>query len=150
MKRKIFLITSFSIVIDQIIKYIVSNCLSKVTIIPNFISLVYAQNNGVAFSMLSGKRVFIILASLILVYILVYMLNKEKEKNALIIWSYGILFGGIFGNLIDRIIRGVVVDYISISIVGYYFPIFNLADVLITIGVILLVISYFKESKSKL
>ena len=60
------------------------------------------------------------------------------------------LLGGILGNLLDRIIRGYVTDYVSLNIVGYHFPIFNLADVCITLGVILLSIHYFKTDYKRL
>lgn len=150
MYRKITLISSFILVIDQIIKYLFSNYITGFVLIPNFISFVYAENKGVAFSMLSGSRIFIILMTIFLCFIITYMLKKEKynKKNEkLIILSYGFLFGGILGNLLDRIIRGYVIDYVSLNLVGYRFPIFNLADLFITIGVILLLIKSFKEDK---
>ena len=63
--------------------------------------------------------------------------------------TFGFLIGGILGNLFDRIFRGYVVDYVSISLFGYSFPIFNLADVLITIGVILMIICSILDDKRK-
>lgn len=152
MYKKITLISSFILVIDQIIKYLFSNFISGFVLIPNFISFIYAENKGVAFSMLSGNRLFIILITFILFGILIAMLSKERvnDKNSkLIVLSYGFLFGGILGNLIDRIIRGVVIDYVALNILGYHFPIFNLADLFITLGVILLVIKTLKEEKNR-
>ena len=74
---------------------------------------------------------------------------SKKKDDILMDVSYGLLFGGILGNLLDRIIRGIVIDYISINIIGYHFPIFNLADVMITIGVIIMIIRTLKsESKN--
>lgn len=151
MRKKIILIASFSLVFDQIIKYLFSNVISGFVLIPNFISFIYAENEGVAFSMLSGNRLFIILITILLLGILIYMLEKEhvnsKQNLKLVVLSYGFLFGGILGNLVDRIIKGVVVDYVSLNIFGYHFPIFNLADLFITLGVILLVIKTLKEEK---
>ena len=148
MNRKITLITSFTLIIDQIIKYLFSNVIKGFVLIPNFISFIYAKNDGVAFSMLSGSRLFIIISTILLLLFLLYMLSKEDKKYlkgfSLTNISYGLLLGGILGNLLDRIIRGYVVDYVSLNIVVYHFPIFNLADVLITLGVILLSIHYFK------
>ena len=81
------------------------------------------------------------------------MLSKEDKKYlegfSLTNTAYGLLLGGILGNLLDRIIRGYVTDYVSLNIVGYHFPIFNLADVCITLGVILLSIRYFKTDYKK-
>ncbi len=151
MRKKIILIASFSLVFDQIIKYLFSNVISGFVLIPNFISFIYAENEGVAFSMLSGNRLFIILITILLLGILIYMLEKEhvnsNQNLKLLVLSYGFLFGGILGNLVDRIIRGYVVDYISLNIIGYHFPIFNLADLFITLGVILLVIKTIKEEQ---
>lgn len=152
MRKKIILIASFSLVFDQIIKYLFSNVISGFVLIPNFISFIYAENEGVAFSMLSGNRLFIILITILLLGILIYMLEKEhvnsRQNLKLVVLSYGFLFGGILGNLIDRIIRGYVVDYVSLNIIGYHFPIFNLADLFITLGVILLVIKTLKEEQA--
>ena len=153
MKKKILLITLYGLLFDQIIKFLVSKYITNVTIIPNFISLIYAENDGVAFSMLSGSRIIIIIISIILLSFLTYYMNKDyvskKKDDILMDVSYGLLFGGILGNLLDRIIRGIVIDYISINIIGYHFPIFNLADVMITIGVIIMIIRTLKsESKN--
>ncbi len=153
MKKKIILITSYAFIIDQIIKYFVCNYLTNKTIIPNFISLIYAENKGVAFSMLEEKRIFIVIMSIILLFLLAYSFKKDyfvnKKSSHLVTVSYGLLFGGILGNLVDRIVRGYVVDYVSLNIVGYHFPIFNLADVLITIGVIIMIILTIKDKDEK-
>ena len=153
MNRKITLIASFTLVIDQIIKYLFSNVIKGFVLIPNFISFIYAKNDGVAFSMLSGNRIFIILSTILLLLFLLYMLSKEDKKYlegfSLTNTAYGLLLGGILGNLLDRIIRGYVTDYVSLNIVGYHFPIFNLADVCIPLGVILLSIHYFKTDYKK-
>ena len=153
MKKKILLITLYGLLFDQIIKFLVSKYITNITIIPNFISLIYAENDGVAFSMLSGSRIIIIIISILLLSFLAYYMNKDyvlkKKDDILMDVSYGLLFGGILGNLLDRIIRGIVIDYISINIIGYHFPIFNLADVMITIGVIIMIIRTLKsESKN--
>lgn len=154
MKKKISIIAVVLFSLDQIVKTLAFNYLTHISIIPGFLSLTYAKNDGVAFSMLSGNRIFIILLSIVLVLILVYFLYKDylikNINNKLIAVSYGLLFGGIFGNLFDRILRGYVIDYISMNIFGYSFPIFNLADILITIGVMLMFIDIiFNKENSK-
>lgn len=151
MKKKIIMISLFTLMLDQLIKIVISTNLPNITVIHNFFSLVYAENTGVAFSMLSGNRLFIILITILLLGVLIYMLEKEyvnsKQNSKLVVLSYGFLFGGITGNLLDRIIRGVVIDYVSLNIFGYHLPIFNLADLFITFGVILLIIKTLKEDK---
>lgn len=151
MKNKIIIISLIAVIIDQIIKILATTYLTNISIIPGFLSLVYAKNEGVAFSMLWGNKWFIIIISILLLGVLIYILNKEylskNENNTLKNIMFGLLFGGILGNLIDRIIRGYVVDYISLNIFGYSFPIFNLADVFITIGVILMIVYTIIDDK---
>lgn len=155
MKNKIIIITIITLFLDQVIKFICNLYLhNNVNIIPGILSLTYAENNGIAFSMLSGNRMFIVLISIVIIVFLVLFLYKDfilkKEISLFKELTFGILLGGILGNLIDRITRGVVIDYVSIKIFSYNFPIFNLADVAITIGVILISLYYLKnDSKDK-
>ncbi len=153
MKRKILLVLLFSLVFDQIIKYVFETFVSGFNLIPGFLSFIYVKNTGVAFSMLSNQRVMIIIISILLLIVLGVFLKRDylslKKDSTLTDITYGFLFGGILGNLIDRIFRGYVVDYVSINILGFGLPIFNLADVLITVGVILLFIITIRNDKKK-
>ena len=148
MKRKIFIIALITFVIDQIIKSLSLVYLINIPIIPNILSLTYAKNYGIAFSMLLEKRIIIIVISILLISFLIYVLKKDyilKNKDTwLVNIAFGILFGGIVGNLFDRIVRGFVIDYINVS----FFSIFNLEDIAITFGVVLLIIDNIKESKN--
>lgn len=150
-KMTIFIIILFTF-LDQVIKYMVSTTNINSVVIPNFLSLSYTKNDGVAFSMLSGSRIFIIILSIILIFVLTNIVKndykKNKDKNMLLL-SYGLLLSGILGNLIDRIIRGVVVDYISIRIFNYQYPIFNFADMFITVGIIIFIIVSCTNSKKE-
>lgn len=153
MKKKITIIALIVFFIDQIIKLLATKYLTSINLIPGFLSLIYAKNEGVAFSMFWGNRWFIIIISVLLVSFLLWTLNKEylkgSEEKSLKNFTFGILLGGIFGNLFDRILRGYVVDYISLNFFGYSFPIFNLADVFITLGVIFMLVFFIKEDSSK-
>lgn len=148
MKKKIFIIALITFAIDQIIKSLSLVYLINIPIIPNILSLTYAKNYGIAFSMLKEKRIIIIAISILLISFLIYVLKKDyisKNKDTwLVNIAFGILFGGILGNLFDRIVRGFVIDYINVS----FFSIFNLADIAITFGVVLLIIDNIKESKN--
>ena len=154
MKKKFILIGIISFLLDQIIKYIVEAKLTVINVIPNFLKLIYTKNEGVAFSIFNGKRIFIIIVSIVIIYMLFKMLSKDYflKRNTKLIEdiTYGILFGGVFGNLFDRIVRGYVVDYISLNIFGYNFPVFNLADIFITVSVIFIIIFTLKEDKNKI
>ena len=151
MKKKILLISFFTFLIDQVVKMIVDLKVISFTIIPKFLSFIYVKNEGVAFSMLKGSRIYIIIITVFLLLTLYYiMLNEyQKEEDRLLDMSFGLLFGGIIGNLVDRIMRGFVIDYISITLFKYMLPIFNIADVAITIGIILLILSNLtKDNKA--
>lgn len=145
----ILLVVVFSL-IDQVSKYLVINYLYKdITIIKNFFSLIYTKNNGAAFSILTGKRLFLIIVTILIIAMIIYYIKKNNIKDKINIIAFSLVLGGSIGNLIDRIIRGYVVDFISIKVFKYNFPIFNIADSFICIGVFLLVfISLRKEHRN--
>lgn len=151
MIKKISVLTVILVIVDQVVKFLVSTYLNYIDVIPKFLYLSLEKNYGVAFSMLWNNRLLILIISLLLILFLIYLLNKDYlskgKNNKLLNVTYGLLFGGILGNLIDRIVRGYVIDYIGVYIINYKFPVFNLADSFITIGVILMIISTFKEEK---
>lgn len=154
MKNKILYITVIIFIIDLFIKTLAFNYLTNVNIIPGFFSLVYAKNEGAAFSILWGNRWVIILVTILILGFLIYTILKERKylKGHILFYDiiYGLLFGGILGNLFDRVVRGYVIDYISLNFFGYSFPIFNVADIAITFGVILMVIYIlFFEKKNE-
>ncbi len=150
--KKVYIFALISLIIDQIVKILVSNYLilgQTIKIINNFFYLTYVQNKGAAFSILIGYRYILIIITFIFLYYLYKCIKKQKSLNKLEIISYGLLLGGIIGNLIDRIIYGYVIDYFDFMIFNYNFPIFNLADSFIVIGCIILVInSYLKGEDS--
>lgn len=155
MKNKILYVSVIVFIIDQFIKTLAFNYLNNITIIPGFFGLTFAKNKGAAFSILWGNQWLIIIITILILLFLVYTVLKEitKIKKYIKFYevTYGLLFGGIFGNLFDRILRGYVIDYISLNIFGYSFPIFNVADIAITIGVILMIIYIlFLENKEKI
>mgnify|MGYP004606359865 FL=1 len=139
--KKISLYTFLFLLIDQILKILVRmylNLYNDIILIPNFLSLIHVKNDGAAFSILEGKTIFfIIITIIVLIGIIYYIKNKNFKKIDYII--YGMLIGGIIGNLIDRIIYGNVTDFISFTIFNKPMPIFNLADTFICIGCILMI-----------
>ena len=143
-KEDIYKITCIVLMVDQIIKIIINNSLELyqvIKVIPNFFSIVFVKNTGAAFSILENNTLFLIIISVIVVIILDKYIKKEEHFTTLSIISLGLILGGVFGNLIDRIIHHGVIDYLSFSIFSYDFPIFNLADIAITTGVFILLIN---------
>lgn len=133
-------------VLDQIIKFIVDKKILFVEIIPNIFNIHKVYNYGVAFSFLENKRYLILLFSIVLIYLL-FNLRKDLPKKKKYDILFGVILGGILGNLIDRVFRGYVIDYLETFILGYSFPIFNLADIGITLGIIIMIIMMFWGEK---
>ena len=135
------ILTFIFIFIDLISKFIVSKCIyvnEGIIIIRNFLNITYVRNTGVAFSMFDDNKYFIIGISLLIIIGIVYYVYSNKVKNNIEKVSYSLILGGAIGNFVNRIVCGYVTDFIDIKIFGYNYPIFNLADTFIVIGVLLL------------
>ena len=147
-KKLIYTLGMFFMLLDQLIKLLITKYMSlhqEITLIPNFFSLYYLKNTGAAFSMFGNKTLFLIIISLICLVVLKNYIKKLNRVTPLTIISLGMMLGGIVGNLFDRIIYGAVIDYLSIIIFNYSFPVFNLADIGITVGAFLLIIDLIIE-----
>ena len=144
-KINYFLIISFFSIIDQLSKiYVNSNFykfLNKDLII---FSLELVRNYGASFNILSGNRLLLSFISIISTIILFYLIFISENRS---INKYGFSFilAGSIGNGIDRILKGYVIDFIKIKYIN--FPVFNIADIVINIGVIILIISYFRDKR---
>ena len=137
--------------IDQISKLLVVNLLTKtdsITIIKNFFYLTYINNDGAAFSILVGKRIFLILIAVLVIVMLIRYIKKNNIQNKLELVSISLIIGGSLGNLMDRVVRGYVIDFLDFKIFNYNFPIFNLADTFIVIGVILLLLKEMRKENN--
>ena len=147
--KKTILISILILLLDIITKQLViTNLLEhqSITIINNFFSITYAKNTGVAFSFLEGYLPLVILiTSIIIISILIYINKNTPNKYESI--CYGLILGGALGNLLDRIIYGYVIDFLDFTIFNYNYPIFNIADTFIVIGILILIILSFKENK---
>ena len=136
----------FIILIDQSTKYLISNSY-KIFIMKDFLlfKLDFVKNYGAAFNIFSGSRIFLSLISIIFSILLIYLLLKKKNLNAIDQYSYSFILGGTIGNGIDRIFKGYVIDFINLNIIN--FPVFNIADISINIGFIFLVYNIFKNNR---
>lgn len=151
--QKIFNITAIILIIDQIIKIIIRSNLNEyqeIKIIKNFFSITFLKNTGAAFSILKNSALLLIIISVLFILLISkYIKKEEKNLTKLDVYSYGIILGGIFGNLLDRIIHKGVIDYLSFRFFSYYFPVFNFADISITVGIALLIISTIINEKKQ-
>ena len=147
--KRIILISTLTLILDILTKQLVINLMienQSISLIKDFFSLTYAKNTGVAFSFLEGNvSLIIIITSIIILLILKYIKDTIQNKYESI--CYGLIIGGAIGNLIDRICYGYVIDFLDFNLFGYPFPIFNIADTAIVIGIFSLIILSFIEDK---
>ena len=142
------ILTIIFLVIDIISKLVISNLMNvnaSIMVIKNFFYITYVRNTGAAWSIFSGKTLGLIIVSLLIIVFLLYYISKNKPKYKIEKISYAMILGGAFGNLIDRIIYGYVIDFLDFNIFGYNYPIFNLADSFIFVGVLLLIIFTWRD-----
>ena len=128
------------LLVDFYTKYIVRNdvrFIKGVPIIPNLLSRIYVKNEGAAFSMLSGYRIALIIISSLAIILGIYAITRLYRNNKIIFLAVSMVIAGGIGNLIDRIFFGFVTDMISLS---FFPPVFNVADISVTLGCIILII----------
>ena len=140
------LISIFIVLIDQSTKYLMFYN-QKLFINKDFLlfKLDFVKNYGAAFNIFSGSRIFLSLISIIFSILLIYLIFRKNNLNALDLYSYSFILGGTIGNGIDRILKGYVIDFINLNIIN--FPVFNIADISINIGFIFLLYNIFKNKR---
>jgi len=148
----IFFIIFISFVLDFVTKnYAVNNLIINHSLpINNYLNFTLAFNYGAAFSFLSDaggwQRWLFIILSLIVIIIITFFIIFDKKSEYI---AFSFILSGALGNLYDRIVLGYVIDFIEIHYDNFYWPIFNIADISISIGIILLLYSLLiKKNKS--
>ncbi len=124
--------------IDHYLKYLAIEHLMRISTFPviqDVFHLTYVENRGAAFSILKDQKLFLIVFPSIILVLALYWMIADKIPTNFALWSIALIVGGGFGNLIDRIYKGYVVDYLDLRIIN--FAIFNFADCCIVIGTIL-------------
>ena len=146
-KKLYFLSLSiFIILVDQLTKYIIFYNY-KIFLNKDFLlfELDFVKNYGAAFNIFSGNRIFLSLISITISILLIYLILRKYPSNLPDLYAYSFILGGTFGNGIDRILRGFVIDFINLTFIN--FPVFNIADISINIGLIFLMYSIFKNNR---
>ncbi|CAM3611572.1 signal peptidase II [Erysipelothrix urinaevulpis] len=148
MKKKSLVLAIFVLGIDLISKHFAQVYLENslpFVVIPNFFELTYMTNTGAAWSILEGKRLFFILIASTVSIVLVYYIRKEEKP--ILMFALSLMLAGTLGNLIDRIAYGFVRDMLSFNLFGYHFPVFNIADSSLVIGVGLIMLDMILEER---
>ena len=129
-------------IIDQAVKLYLKGELvfnQSIVLVKNFFNITLVKNTGAAFSILENNTTLLIVIGILAFLAIIFYVYKLVEMDDFDVFSYSLLLGGVLGNLVDRIVHGYVIDYISLNIFGYHIPIFNFADICIVISVILII-----------
>ena len=145
------LFTLLLIALDQITKLLIYGYIKPhdSIVINDFLSLSHVHNYGAAFSFLADQsgwqRYFLSGFSLVASVAIIIWMRRIDAGRLLKLFALSILLAGAIGNLIDRLLLGFVIDFIDLHYQGFYWPVFNVADVLISLGVVLLIFSDIKK-----
>jgi len=144
----LLLIAGFVVLLDQLTKYLVRLTIPlgrSVPVIKGVFHLTYTRNPGAAFGLLSGQYSVFLVVTLLIIFLILLYYWRVRSRNGFVCWGLGLVLGGAVGNLIDRLSSGLVVDFLDFRI----WPVFNLADTAIVIGVALLAWVFIGQVKSK-
>lgn len=149
-KKYICLIITLLVLFDQVIKLLVLKTIdvnNAIIIIDDFLKFTFIKNTGAAFGIFGNMTSLLVILTIFLLYYLITEIRKNMDSK-LKVGSLILIVSGALGNLIDRLFRGYVIDFISFTLFGKEMAIFNLADIFITFGVILLMYIIMKEGKN--
>ncbi|PGZ99551.1 signal peptidase II [Bacillus pseudomycoides] len=145
-----YLIALFVIVIDQVSKWIIVKEMElgqSIPIIDNVLYITSHRNTGAAWGILEDRMWFFYVITVIFVIFIVIYMQKFAKTDKLLGIALGLVLGGAIGNFIDRVFRKEVVDFIHTYIFSYNFPVFNIADSALCVGVMLIIIQTLLEGK---
>ena len=146
----IIIVVIISLLLDIGSKFLVSRIFilnESKTIIDNFLNITYVRNTGAAWSILDDNTWIVTVISLLIIIGIIYYVYRNRVSKKILKIGYGLILGGAIGNFIDRVVYGYVIDFIDIDIFGWNYPIFNLADMFIVVGVILVMIDAWRCKK---
>ena len=145
-KLYFFFFSFLIIIVDQFTKYFIFYNYKLFVNKDLFLfRLDFVKNYGAAFNLFSGSRIFLSLISILFSIILIYIILRKNSSNIIELYAYSLILGGSVGNGIDRIFNGFVIDFINLNFIN--FPVFNIADLSINIGFLLIIYCIFINSK---
>ncbi len=146
-----YIIALFIIALDQLTKYLIVKNMElgeSIKVIEDFLYITSHRNRGAAWGILEGQMWFFYIITVIVIIGIVYYIQKAAKGKMLFGVSLGFMLGGAIGNFIDRVFRNEVVDFVNTYIFGYDFPVFNIADSALVIGVAMLMIQMLLEERA--
>lgn len=146
-----FMIGVLCLAIDRLSKfYIVNNFVAggSIPVINNVFHITFHLNDGAAFSILGGRTMFLVIVSIIIMVSILYFIITRKPENNLFMLSLTFILAGAAGNLYDRLFNaGEVVDFFDFRLIN--FPVFNVADIFVSVGAVLLFVYILKFSDNE-
>ena len=121
----------------------------SIPILGKYFAITSHRNSGAAWGMLQGQMIFFYIITVVVLAILVYVYIREAKGNLLLQSAIVMLIAGSLGNFIDRILFQEVVDFVDVLLIFYDFPIFNVADSALTVGVVLMIVEFFFMGKGE-
>ncbi len=147
----VLLIVAATIIIDQLTKFLVVQYMTigqSISIIDHFLYITSHRNEGAAWGILQGKMLFFYVVTLIVIGVVILWIRRlDVKKEKLLVIALSLILGGAIGNFIDRVMYQHVVDFINTYIFGYDFPIFNIADSALCMGVFLMAVDAILDVK---
>lgn len=140
------------VALDQITKVLAQHMLYEVTtfpVIPNVLHFTYVENRGIAFGLFQNMNYIFLPLSILITIGCFYFLNRAwKKRKWFISWGIALIASGAIGNILDKVFRGFVVDFIQVKLID--FPVFNIADILVSVGTVMVAIAIlFLENGEK-
>jgi signal peptidase II len=145
-----YLIAIFIILLDQITKWLIVSKMTfgdSIPIINNILYITSHRNRGAAWGILQGQMWLFYVITIIVILALIFYIQKAAKSKMLLGISLALMLGGAIGNFIDRVVRKEVVDFIHAYIFGYNFPVFNVADSSLCVGVVLFMIVMLRDER---
>ncbi|CAG9607486.1 signal peptidase II [Pseudoneobacillus rhizosphaerae] len=145
-----YIIAFLVILLDQVTKWLVVKNMrlgESITVIEDFLYITSHRNRGAAWGILQGQMWFFYVITVIVIIGIIYYIQKHARGKMLLGLSLGLMLGGAIGNFIDRVIRKEVVDFVNTFIFSYDFPVFNIADSALVVGVGLLMLQMLREER---
>lgn len=141
--KLVFLIFTMVIALDQLTKQVITRTMEigdSNPIINNFLYITYHRNSGAAFGLFQGQMIFFyIVTAIAIISIVIWLRKLDMKREKVISVALALILGGALGNFIDRVMYQAVIDFIHTVWWGNSFPIFNVADIALTSGAVLMV-----------
>ncbi|HSW64222.1 MAG TPA: signal peptidase II [Dissulfurispiraceae bacterium] len=140
--RSAFVIAFIIYMLDQTTKYLAKQTISpfETIAVTSFFNLVYVENLGSAFGLFKSMGVYFFIAVAVIAAVLVTLLILKDPQNRI---AFSLVLGGALGNLTDRVVHGAVIDFLDFHVAGHHWPAFNVADIGLTSGIVMMLVSAF-------